>query len=54
MDTRYADAMVALEDAISSAASRADRAGLTDKDIAGELRRIADQIDNIEKKGRKR
>jgi hypothetical protein len=45
MDTRYADAMVALEDAISSAASRAEHAGLTDKEVADELRRIADQLD---------
>jgi hypothetical protein len=52
MDTRYADAMVSLEDAIASAASRANRAGLTDPEIAGELRRIADQLDAPKKRGR--
>jgi hypothetical protein len=45
MDTRYADAVNALEDAIASAASRAERAGLTDKEIADELRRFAGQLD---------
>jgi hypothetical protein len=50
MDPRYADAMVALEDAVSDACYRAERMGLTNEEIAGELRRIADQLDTDEGK----
>lgn len=45
MDTQYADAIIALEEAIASATFRAERSGLTEKEIADELRRTADQLD---------
>lgn len=45
MDTSYADAITRLEDEVSRAVARANDAGLTDKEAADELRRIADQIE---------
>jgi hypothetical protein len=51
MDTRYADAMVAFEDAVSSACARANTAGVTDKELAEELRRIASDLEKTRDSG---
>jgi hypothetical protein len=40
----YAEAINRLNDEISSVLARAEHWGLTDKEIAAELRRIADEI----------
>lgn len=45
MNTDYADAVNALNDEIGSATVRAEQRGLTNKEIAAELRRIASEIE---------
>jgi hypothetical protein len=52
MDTRYADAMIAFEDAVSSACAMANSAGITDEELAEELRRIASILEPTKKAGR--
>jgi hypothetical protein len=44
MDTSYADAIARLNDEVSSACSRVSD-DLSDKEIAAELRRIADELE---------
>lgn len=44
MSDGWADAMVALEDQVSSAVARANRAGVTDAEAADELERIAKEL----------
>jgi hypothetical protein len=45
MDTRYADAIVVFEEAVSSACEKANRAGVTDKELVEELRRLASALE---------
>jgi hypothetical protein len=46
MNTDYADAINRLTDEISTALARGERAGLTDKEMAQELRRLAEELEN--------
>lgn len=45
MNMDYADAINQLVEEVSSVAARAEENGLTNKEIADELRRIADEIE---------
>jgi hypothetical protein len=45
MDSGYADALVRLEDDLSAACSRASEV-LTTKEVAAELRRYADELED--------
>ena len=45
INTDYADAMCQLEDEIGSMLIRAEERGLSKKEVADELRRIADQVE---------
>jgi hypothetical protein len=45
MDTSYADACLQLEEEVSFAVARAREGGLTNKEAADELRRIANEIE---------
>lgn len=45
MNTDYADAVNTLNDAVAAAAGRATEDGLTNAEIAKELRRMADEIE---------
>jgi len=47
MDMDYADAVMQLDDEVSSACARVSEV-LTDREIAKELRRIADQLEKGE------
>ena len=41
----YAEAVNRLNDEISTALARGERAGLTDKEVIAELRRMADELE---------
>lgn len=45
MNVDYAEAVNRLNDEISTALARGERAGLTDKEMAEELRRIARELE---------
>lgn len=49
----YAEAITRLNDEISSLLSQGERRGLTDKEMAEELRRIADELDAESKRNKR-